>query len=113
MQLSHTLPILLLFTAPIMFATTTPTFVSIAGNDNNTCSRIDPCQTWDGALAKTTPGGVVFAVDIGFFYGTANITKPVTIDGNGITLMAGINVTGTGTVIVRNITALGGVRFLI
>jgi hypothetical protein len=70
-------------------------------------------KTWDGALAKTTPGGVVFAVDIGFFYGTANITKPVTIDGNGITLMAGINVTGTGTVIVRNITALGGVRFLI
>jgi hypothetical protein len=107
MKIRHTTPLLLLFAAPILSATITPTFVSAFGDDSHTCSRLAPCQTWDAALAKTTPGGVVAALDATMFYGTANITQPVTIDGNGVALMGAVNVTATGTVIVRNLTVLG------
>ena len=107
MKTQPMLPILLLFTAPTMFAAITPTFVSAFGNDANSCSRLDPCQTWNAALANTAPGGVVFALDTHIFYGQATITQPVTIDGNGLAILGGIFVNATGPVIVRNLTVIG------
>jgi hypothetical protein len=80
-----------------------------AGNDSNPCSRTAPCLTFAGALAKTTAGGEIDALDSGD-YGPVTITKAITLDGgnvayigaagsNGITISAGPN----DVVIIRNL----------
>jgi hypothetical protein len=57
-------------------AQATRTFVSGVGND------ADPCRTFAGAPIKTFINGEINALDPGG-YGTVNITKSITIDGNG------------------------------
>jgi hypothetical protein len=62
-------------------AQATRTFVSGVGNDADPCSRTAPCRTFAGALIKTFINGEINALDAGG-YGTVNITKSITIDGN-------------------------------
>jgi hypothetical protein len=60
----------------------TITWVSGTGNDSNPCTRVQPCLTFTGALAKTLPGGEIDALDPGDF-GPVIISKAVIINGNG------------------------------
>jgi hypothetical protein len=88
------------------------TWVSGTGNDNNPCTRTQPCKTFAGAYAKTAAGGEIDALDPGN-YGAINITHSITIDGgdnqmaviqNGIN-DAAINVSAAAgeTVTLRNL----------
>jgi Calx-beta domain-containing protein len=78
-------------------------WVSANGNDANDCSKVAPCRTFSGALAKSSAGGKIEILDSGDF-GPVTIDKSITIanDGvgtagvqasatNGITINAGIN----------------------
>lgn len=116
-----------LFFAAGAQAQATRTWVSGVGDDVNPCSRTAPCKTFAGAISKTAAGGEISVLDPGGF-GTINITKAITINGegtlasilasgtNGIIVNAGAN----DVVVIRNIsingagTTLGtnGVRFL-
>ena len=55
------------------------TWVSINGNDANTCTRTSPCQTFQGAITKTAVNGEINCLDAGDFNPVA-IIKSVTID---------------------------------
>lgn len=73
-------------------AQATRTFISGVGNDADPCSRTAPCRTWSGAFIKTFINGEINALDPGG-YGGLNITKSITLDGNGThasTLASGI-----------------------
>jgi len=99
-------------------AQATRTWVSGVGSDANPCSRTTPCQTWAGAISKTSAFGEIDALDPGGF-GTVTITKSIIIDGgpnaggisaagiSGIT----INAASTDVITIRNlhIECLGGV----
>ena len=78
----------------------TRTWVSGTGSDANPCSRTAPCQTFAGAFSKTATNGEISALDPGGF-GTINITKSITINGDG-TLASILNAGTTG--IIVNIT---------
>jgi hypothetical protein len=114
----------------LLFATgaqaqATRTWVSGVGDDVNPCSRTAPCKTFAGAISKTAAGGEISVLDPGGF-GAINITKAMTINGegtigsilasstNGVIVNAGAN----DVVILRNISinggsnGLNGVRFL-
>jgi hypothetical protein len=73
----------LFYTASISATTIAHTWVSGSGNDNNACTFASPCLTFAGALAKTTAGGIITAMDAGDF-GAVSINKSVTIDGNNL-----------------------------
>jgi hypothetical protein len=81
-----------LYTAPA-HAQATRTWVSGVGDDANPCSRTAPCKTWAGAIAKTTAGGEIDALDPGGF-GAVTLTKSITLDGGG-GQVASILVSGT------------------
>ena len=94
------------------------TFVSTSGNDANPCTRTDPCRNFAAAIANTTAGGEVVALDSGG-YGVFSIDKAITIAGApgahvAVTAFAGtgitVNVAGPDTVVLRNLylTGLGG-----
>src|SRR5437588_11101030 len=78
-------------------------WVSGAGDDNNPCSRTAPCQSFAGALNKTTTGGQITCLDSAGF-GAVTITRSITIrcDGersghtsaNGL-LVNSLQITGT------------------
>jgi hypothetical protein len=78
----------------------TRTWVSGTGSDANPCSRTAPCQTFAGAFSKTGTNGEISALDPSGF-GTINITKSITINGDG-TLASILNAGTTG--IIVNIT---------
>ena len=78
----------------------TRTWVSGTGSDANPCSRTAPCQTFAGAFSKTATNGEISALDPGGF-GTINITKSITINGDG-TLASILNAGTTGVIV--NIT---------
>jgi hypothetical protein len=59
-----------------------PSWVSGVGDDANPCSRTAPCKTFAGAMAATTAGGEIAALDPGG-YGPVTVTFSVTIDGRG------------------------------
>src|SRR5688572_6328004 len=105
------------------------TWVSGTGDDQNPCSRTAPCKTFAGAQSKTATGGEISVLDPGG-YGAINITKSLTLNGDGT--LAGILASGlqvgitvsittnltTDKVVLRNISINGsntgtdGVRFL-
>ncbi len=109
-------------------AQATRTWVSGTGSDANPCSRTAPCQTFAGALVKTATNGEISALDPGGF-GTININKAITLNGDG-TLASILNAGTTGIivnittnlttdkVVVRNVSIQGagtgtdGVRFI-
>ncbi len=79
---------ILLTSAAVLFCTASMsgtsllshTWVSGSGSDSNPCTFASPCATFNGALAKTTAGGIITAKDAGDF-GTVTIAQSVTIDG--------------------------------
>ena len=60
-------------------AATPQTFVSGVGNDNNACSRQQPCRTFAHAITQTDPGGEIVVLDSAE-YGTVSIDREVTIE---------------------------------
>jgi hypothetical protein len=68
-------------------------WVSHSGSDSYPCSLALPCADFQTAYSKTNNNGIVKALDAGQ-YGTVYISKPITIDGNGVG--ASIQVTGSG-----------------
>src|SRR5215475_12407169 len=63
------------------------TFVSTAGSDANPCSLAAPCRHFSAAIAATSPGGEVDALDAGA-YGSFTIDRPITIEGQGWSYVA-------------------------
>ncbi len=87
------------------------TFVSSTGSDANDCSRSSPCRNFQRAHDAVAAGGEVVALDSAG-YGAVNITKSVTITGEGVHAAATspsgggnvVTVNGAGiTVVLRNI----------
>ena len=75
----------------------TRTYVSGLGNNSNPCTAALPCQTLQAALAKTTPGGQIYALDSAN-YGYVTINQAVSI------------ISGRGTTgILAAITSVSGV----
>jgi hypothetical protein len=92
------------------------TFVSTTGSDSNPCSITSPCRHFSAAVAATSVGGEIDALEPGA-YGSFTITQAVTIEGqgwsyvapptggNGITINAasgnvtihGVSINGVGT----------------
>jgi hypothetical protein len=94
------------------------TFVSTSGSDSNPGTEASPCRSFQAALAETTPGGEVVALDSGD-YEPFFIDKAVTVaaapgvyaaisvpSGDGIYIRAG----GSDAVVLRNLflTGVGG-----
>jgi hypothetical protein len=73
----------LMVAATAAHAQATRTWVSGVGDDLNPCSRTAPCKTFAGAISKTASGGIIDALDSGA-YGAVTVTKPITIEGNGV-----------------------------
>jgi hypothetical protein len=72
----------MVLTAGPLQAQNAKSFVSITGNDANTCATdTAPCRTLTGAHNKTNAGGTVYCLDSGDFTGgTLSITKSILID---------------------------------
>jgi len=117
--------VLTLGISSIANAQATRTWVSGVGDDANPCSRTAPCKTFAGAISKTAPSGEISVLDPGGF-GAVNITKALTINGDG-TLAAILNSGVTGIIVnagandvvyIRNIsingagTGLNGIRYI-
>jgi hypothetical protein len=71
----------------------TRTWVSSLGDNNNPCSRAQPCRTFAGAISKTMAGGEISVLDPGG-YDTITITKSITIMAEGFEgsiLAGGVN----------------------
>jgi hypothetical protein len=61
-------------------AATPRAYVSVNGNDANTCNvPATPCRTYTGAITQVTPGGEVIVLDSGTF-GGGTISQSVTIN---------------------------------
>jgi len=99
-------------------ATIQRTFVSTSGDDLNACTRAAPCRNFAAAIAQTTAGGEVVALDSGG-YGSFTVDKSITIAGApgshvAISVFSGtgitVNIGTTDTVVLRNLylTGLGG-----
>ena len=114
-----TLALGLVMAASVHSAMATPithTYVSSMGSDGNACTHASPCATFQGALAKTSPGGVVTAIDAGDYGQVTSIAHAVTIDGTGTqasivtnnsTDAIAISAPAAETVILRHITLTG------
>ena len=93
------------------------TWVSNAGDDTNPCSRAAPCKTFAGTISKTAAGGEISILDSGSF-GTINVTKAVTIKGDGTLAGVIINAGPNDRVVLRNLsisgagTGINGISFL-
>jgi len=74
------------------------TWISGAGDDANSCSRMVLCKTFEGAISKTAAGGKINVLDPGDF-GAVTITKAITISAEGVE--AGVFVSGTNGIIVN------------
>ena len=111
-----TLAAVLFCTASISATTIAHTWVSGSGNDTNPCTFASPCATFAGALAKTTSGGLITAMDAGDFGAASMLTisQSVTIDGSnlGSITYSGsgysvINITASANVTLQNFTING------
>src|SRR5437764_14504707 len=89
--------LIMLLVAASASAQATRTWVSGTGDDFNPCSLTAPCKTFAGALGKTAPGGEISVLDPGG-YGTVNINKAITINGDGT--LASIIASGTNGITV-------------
>ena len=74
------------------------TWVSGTGNDNDPCTRTQPCLTFQAAHDKTSAGGEVNCLDSGGF-GAIIITKAIAIICGGV--QAGVLVAGTSAITVN------------
>jgi hypothetical protein len=84
-------------------------FVSVNGNDANTCSNIaTPCRTLAGGITQVDAQGEVIVIDSGSYAGGA-ITKSVKINvASGVVAFSGLPITINpgfgGTVVLRGLT---------
>jgi hypothetical protein len=76
------LVVLVLACASAARAQVSRTWVSGTGDDSFPCSRTAPCRTFGGAFVKTAINGEINVLN-GGSYGTLNVTKSITVDGNG------------------------------
>lgn len=76
------------------------TFVSSAGSDANDCSRSSPCRNFQRGHDAVAAGGEVVALDSAG-YGALNISKSVTITGEGVHAAA-TSPSGGGNVVTVN-----------
>lgn len=106
-----TLALLFVLAAIASQAQPARTFVSSSGSDADDCSRSAPCRNFQRAHDAVATGGEVVALDSAG-YGSLNVSKSVTITGEGVHAAAtspssggiAVNVNGPGiTVILRNI----------
>jgi hypothetical protein len=68
------------FLASAAYGQVARVFVSINGNDANTCSNVaTPCRTFSGGITQVDDGGEVIVLDTGSYGGTT-ITKGVTLN---------------------------------
>src|SRR5262245_61423611 len=69
-------------------------YVSVNGNDLNTCNvPATPCRTYTGAISQVTVGGEVIVLDSGTF-GGGTISQSVTINApSGIIALAATPIT--------------------
>jgi hypothetical protein len=95
------------------------TYVTMSGNDNNSCAFTAPCRTFKEAVTKTDSGGEIIPLETGS-YGFLTITQPVSIiappgvhaeiapagNNSGITIQFGSAI--TGNVVLRNLYLAGG-----
>jgi hypothetical protein len=94
-------------------AVTPRAYVSVNGNDANTCNvPATPCRTYVGAITQVSPGGMVIVLDSGTF-GGGTISQSVTINApSGIVALAATSITvnpGAGnTVVLRGLTFQAG-----
>lgn len=95
--LTTTLALAALLAAGPASAQMTRSWVSGTGDDSQPCSRTAPCKTFAGALAKTSAGGEINALDAGGF-GSVTITKSITLDGTGA-LASILGASGVGIVV--------------
>lgn len=119
------LALVLALASPSLALAQTRTWVSGVGDDANPCSRTAPCKTFAGAISKTAAGGEISVLDPGG-YGAVNITKAITINGEGTlagilaSLTTGIivNAGANDVVIIRNVSiqgagnGLNGIRYI-
>ncbi len=112
-NLTRVFTLVLLFVLAAVASQAQParTFVSSSGSDADDCSRSTPCRNFQRGHDAVATGGEVVALDSAG-YGAVNITKSVTITGEGVhaaaTSASGggntVTVNGAGiTVILRNI----------
>jgi hypothetical protein len=71
----------------------TTLYVSTTGSDTNPCTKAAPCATIQHAVDLATPGATV-SVESGHYYQTVNITKPLSLVGDGAksTIIDGSNI---------------------
>jgi hypothetical protein len=86
-------------------------YVSVNGNDANTCNLpATPCRTFTGAIAQVTSGGEVVVLDSGTF-GGGTISQSVTINAPaGVAALAATPI--TVTVGVSDVVTLRGISFV-
>jgi hypothetical protein len=111
MKYTSILALIVLAAVPAL-ALNDSTWVSHSGADFPACGPIaSPCATFQFAHNQTNSGGIVRALDAGE-YGKVTISKPVTIDGNGVGAsittsggsgIVGVNVQTPGIVTIRNL----------
>ncbi|HEY0376199.1 MAG TPA: right-handed parallel beta-helix repeat-containing protein [Pyrinomonadaceae bacterium] len=82
-------------------------WISMTGDDFNSCTFTAPCRTFPITLSRTATNGEVSLVGPGT-YGAITITKSVTIDGGGY--LAAINASGGTRAITINITNVADTR---
>src|SRR5215472_7808356 len=63
-------------------------FVSINGSDTNPCSAVQPCRSFNQALAVVQAGGEIVVQDSGGYSTGFTITQSVTIDAAGFNASA-------------------------
>src|SRR5690349_12096856 len=102
--------VFLAFTAGSALGLNNASFVSGTGSDANPCTRPSPCLTFQHAHDQTNNNGTVKALDAAD-YGSLNITKPITIDGNGVAEIIATNANGIfinafGPVTIRNLSVV-------
>jgi hypothetical protein len=93
-----------LFATSSAQAATPRAYVSVNGNDANTCNvPTTPCRTYTGAISQVTPGGTVIVLDSGTF-GGGTISQAVTIDApQGVVALSATPLTvnpGSGKIVV-------------
>jgi len=106
---------LILLCAPSLFALNVRSAVSIRGVDTNPCTPLQPCRTFTAAIAATSAGGEVVALDSAG-YGPFTISAALAVLGApGVhaaitaTTGAAISVTAASSdsVIVKNLVLVG------
>jgi hypothetical protein len=85
-------------------------YVSSTGTDNDTCSLLAPCRTLQRGINLTPAGGELRILSSGSYGNRANITRSLTISGNGNTVYLGsyIAIDDADAVVVLRDVVLNG-----